>query len=110
MHLAGGLTAREQSILNGDAWGISPIVLWEIAKLRQRGRIEIEIESPDFSRVLRKLHVFPIDAAICAMSTELDFQSDPADELIAATSVVNRVPLVTRDEKIRRSLLVPFAL
>jgi predicted nucleic acid-binding protein len=33
----------------------------------------------------------------------------PADELIAATSVVHRVPLVTRDRQIRRSKLVPLA-
>jgi PIN domain nuclease of toxin-antitoxin system len=40
---------------------------------------------------------------------ELDFQSDPADEIIASTSIVHRVPLVTRDERIIRSKLVPFA-
>jgi len=39
----------------------------------------------------------------------LDFDSDPADEIIAATSVVHRVPLVTRDRTIRRSKLVPIA-
>jgi hypothetical protein len=35
------------------------------------------------------------------------FESDPADDLPAATSVVHRVPLVTRDRKIRCSKLVP---
>jgi predicted nucleic acid-binding protein len=39
----------------------------------------------------------------------LDFRSDPADELIAATSVVYRVPLVTRDRKLRGSKIVPIA-
>jgi predicted nucleic acid-binding protein len=34
---------------------------------------------------------------------------DPADELIAATSIVHRLPLVTRDKKIRKSKLVPLA-
>jgi PIN domain nuclease of toxin-antitoxin system len=55
-------------------------------------------------------HVWPLDFAVCRASTELDFSSDPADELIAATSVVHRVPLVTRDRKIRASRIVPFAL
>jgi PIN domain nuclease of toxin-antitoxin system len=38
----------------------------------------------------------------------LDFRSDPADEVIAATSVVHRVPLVTRDRTIRKSRTVPM--
>ncbi len=43
-----------------------------------------------------------------AIEKKLDFKSDPADELIAATSIVYQVPLVTRDKKMRRSKLVPF--
>jgi PIN domain nuclease of toxin-antitoxin system len=39
----------------------------------------------------------------------LDFASDPADELIAATSVVERIPLLTRDQKILKSRMVPLA-
>jgi predicted nucleic acid-binding protein len=39
----------------------------------------------------------------------LDFRGDPADELIAATSVIHRAPLLTRDRIIRRSKIVPFA-
>ena len=50
-----------------------------------------------------------IDLAVARQSTRLDFQGDPADELIAATSVVHDVPLLTRDRRIRRSELVPLA-
>jgi PIN domain nuclease of toxin-antitoxin system len=39
----------------------------------------------------------------------LDFKSDPADELIAATSLTYQVPLLTRDDRIRTSKLVTFA-
>jgi len=42
-------------------------------------------------------------------SIRLDVQSDPADELIAATSLVHNVPLVTRDRTLRRSRQVPLA-
>jgi hypothetical protein len=52
--------------------------------------------------------VWPLDPNICRTSTELDFHSDPADELIAATSVVHRVPLATRGGKIRKSKLAPI--
>jgi PIN domain nuclease of toxin-antitoxin system len=60
-------------------------------------------------RVLSRLHVWPVDLAVSIQSTKLDFRGDPADELIAATSVVHRVPLVTRDRRIRGSRMVPFA-
>jgi len=46
---------------------------------------------------------------ICARMRTLDFRSDPADELICATSMVYEVPLLTRDEKIRKSSVVPLA-
>jgi PIN domain nuclease of toxin-antitoxin system len=50
-----------------------------------------------------------LTAAIAVQSTRLDFASDPADEIIAATSVVHKVPLLTRDRRILRSKQVPFA-
>jgi PIN domain nuclease of toxin-antitoxin system len=107
--LDGGLTAAEHRLLASESWGVSAIVLWEIAKLRQIGRIEIDLAGADFSRIFARVRIWPLDVAVCRMSTELDFSSDPADELIAATSIVHRVPLVTRDKKIRRSKLVPIA-
>jgi PIN domain nuclease of toxin-antitoxin system len=39
----------------------------------------------------------------------LDFKGDPADEIIAATSIVHGVSLVTRDRVLRRSRRVPLA-
>ena len=108
--LDGSLKRAEHAMLASEPWGISAIVLWEVAKLAQLGRIAIDLGSPEFVRIFARIHVWPLDLAICLKSTELDFISDPADELIAATSVVHRVPLVTRDKKIRRSKLVPLAI
>jgi PIN domain nuclease of toxin-antitoxin system len=95
--------------LRGDRWSISAIVLWEIAKLAQLGRIVADLVDPDVFRVLNALHVWPITREIARASTRLDFSSDPADEIIAATSVVHAVPLVTRDKKLRRSKMLPVA-
>jgi PIN domain nuclease of toxin-antitoxin system len=39
----------------------------------------------------------------------LDISSDPADELIAATSVVEDIPLVTRDRALLGSKMIPFS-
>ncbi len=104
---SGDLTARERRARSADVWRISAIVLWEIAKLVQLHRIELDIDSADFSRFLSPVKVWPLTFDVCTAIRELDFKSDPADELIAATSVMNRIPLVTRDEKLRRSAVVP---
>jgi PIN domain nuclease of toxin-antitoxin system len=103
------LTAREQALLAGDSWSISAIVLWELAKLRQLDRIEMDLESAEFSRALGRIHVWPLDLAVCRKTLKLDFESDPADEIIAATSIVHKIALVTRDPRIRSSRLVPLA-
>jgi PIN domain nuclease of toxin-antitoxin system len=107
--LAGELTAKERRLLSESQWGISAIVLWELHKLAQLGRIALDVGSNDFASVIARLHVWPLDVAVCRASTRLDFRSDPADELIAATSIVHGAPLVTRDRKIRGSKMVPLA-
>jgi PIN domain nuclease of toxin-antitoxin system len=107
--LGGDITARESRILASNTWGISSIVLWELAKLAQLGRIEVDLDDPEVVRLLSRLHVWPLDLEVSLQSTKLDFRSDPANEIIAATSIVHRVPLVTRDRKIRGSKIVPFA-
>jgi len=107
--LAGKLRPRERELLGSDRWSISAIVLWEIAKLAQLGRITLDLEDGEVVRALSAIHVWPITRAVAAASTRLDVAGDPADELIAATSIVNRVPLVTRDRNLRRSDLVPLS-
>ncbi len=107
--LIGDLRPPERKLLSAANWSISAIVLWELAKLAQLGRLKIDLNDVEIVRTLGQLHVWPIDLQIARTSTHLDFQGDPADELIAATSVVHRVPLVTRDRHIRRSKIVPLA-
>lgn len=107
--LAGDVTHRERRLLAGSAWSISAIALWELAKLVQLGRIDLDLDDPEVVRTLSGLHVWPLDIAIALQSTRLDFAGDPADEIIAATSVVHRVPLLTRDRRIRSSRVVPLA-
>jgi PIN domain nuclease of toxin-antitoxin system len=107
--LAGELTRRESAILAREPWSISAIVLWEVAKLAELGRIEVDLDDADLTRALARLHVWPLTIEVCRAIRSLDFDSDPADEIIAATSIVHRVPLVTRDRRIRTSRLVPFA-
>ena len=107
--LTGELTERERELLAGDQWSISAIVLWEIAKLAQLGRIQVGLEDSDVTRALASIRTWPITLDVARESTRLDVKGDPADELIAATSVVHNVPLLTRDRTLRRSKVVPLA-
>lgn len=107
--VAGGLRPAERSLLARRRRSISAIVLWEIAKLAQRGRIDTDLRDPMVLRVLESVHVWPITPEIASASARLDLVSDPADELIAATSLVHRVPLLTRDRRLRTSRTVPLA-
>ena len=107
--LKGDVKPRERNLLARQPWGVASIVLWELAKLAQLGRITLDLDDPDVENALAALHVWPLDLTIARASTRLDFQGDPADELIAATSIVHGIPLLTRDRRIRRSRIVPLA-
>jgi PIN domain nuclease of toxin-antitoxin system len=107
--LCGDLTRSESRILSGEQWSISAIVIWELSKLAQLGRIEVDLYDAELVRLLSRIHTWPISLEVCRAIPDLDFDSDPADEIIAATSVVHRVPLLTRDRRLRRSRKVPLA-
>ena len=107
--LRGDLKPRERELLSNSPWGVAAIVLWELAKLAQRGRIDVDLDDPEVDAALAGLHVWPLDLEVAKTSTRLDFAGDPADELIAATSIVHGVPLLTRDQQIRKSKLEPLA-
>jgi PIN domain nuclease of toxin-antitoxin system len=76
--------------------------------MTQLGRLEMDLEGPEFRLCLQSLTVVPISLEIARQSTQLDFPPDPADEIIVATSVVEDVPLLTRDRRILESRRVPF--
>lgn len=107
--LAGTLRPKERDLLSRETWSVSAIVRWEICKLQQLGRIEIDLDRREVKRIFGRLHTWPLSWEVCRMSCQLDVRGDPADELIAATSIVYDVPLVSRDKELRRSKTIPFA-
>ena len=108
--LNGELRPAERALLAQNRWSVAAIVLWELAKLIDLGRIDMDLDDHDVSRILNRIQIWPLDLAVARASTCLDFESDPADQLIAATSIVHNIPLLTRDRVIRRSKLVPLAI
>jgi PIN domain nuclease of toxin-antitoxin system len=107
--LNGDLSAREHEMVLNNELAISSVVLWELAKLVQLRRIDMDLEEVEFRQCLNQLTIFPITPEIARASTRLDFSSDPADELIAATSIIEKLPLLTRDRRILKSRMVPLA-
>lgn len=107
--VAGTLTEREVDVLAGEAWSISAIVLWEIERLRRSRITRYGLDDEVVSGMLAGTRVWPITPAVCMAMRRLDFESDPADELIAATSIVFNVPLLTRDRDMGASRVVPLA-
>jgi len=106
--LTGELKKKEKEALSKQQWSISSIVLWEVFKLSQLGKIEVDVHNSEIVRTLSKIHQWPIDIEICQAIQNLDFRGDPADEIIAATSIVHNIPLITRDKLILKSKVVPF--
>lgn len=108
--LQGTLRRPEQRLLQKNSWSISAIVLWELAKLAQLNRIGIDLGSQEFKLALSRIHIWPLDLRICQEISRLDFHSDPADEIIAATSIVHQVRLLTRDRTLLKSKITPIAI
>ena len=85
---------------------ISAISCWELAKLVEKGRIGFSI--PTLAWIQRSLHEYDIrmvelTAEIAVESTLLrGMHADPADQIIAATSRVTGMPLVTSDKRMRQ--------
>jgi PIN domain nuclease of toxin-antitoxin system len=90
---------------------IADISLWEIVMLIKKGRIEIETTATNFINLYlqsRNIVVQSISAEIAELSVNLsaEINSDPADRMIAATSIIYNAQLVTADQNLRNSNLL----
>lgn len=90
---------------------ISDISIWEIAMLVKKRRIEIDTTSANFINLFlqsRNISVVQISPEIAELSTNIgaDISSDPADRLIAATSIIHNAQLVTADKDLLKSEMV----
>ena len=99
------LSAKSRKAINSaDHKWISAISCWELAKLVEKKRIGFSI--PTLIWIRRSLNQFNIKVAdlspeIAVESTVMrGIHSDPADQIIVATSRIVGLPLVTSDRKI----------
>ena len=88
---------------------IATITLWELAWLAENGRIQVVGSVESFVReTVARVIVKPMTPEIAALAVRFPagFPKDPADRMIAATAIVEGVPLVTADERIRQTKVV----
>jgi len=90
---------------------ISDISIWEISMLIQRNRLEINITAKNFVNLYlasRNIAIQHISPEIAELSVRFgsEINNDPADRIIAATSIVQNARLVTADSNLRNSKLL----
>jgi PIN domain nuclease of toxin-antitoxin system len=88
---------------------ISSVSFYEIARALHRGRIQTLLTPDEFLRRLQTfVRAIAPTASMSVMAAQFPpgFPSDPMDRLIAATAIVEGLPLITADRNIRRSRLV----
>lgn len=90
---------------------ICDISIWEISMLIQCGRIQVASSAANFINLYlesRNVAVVAISPEIAELSTSFgqDINNDPADRIIAATSIIQNAQLVTADISLRQFSLV----
>ena len=105
------LRALRSAVRRSEPLALSAITLLEIAVLFGEGSTRLKVPAQELLAALGPgagFHIVPIDAEVAA---EVDAMGgglrDPADRAIVATARVHRLRLVTSDQRIVESKLVP---
>lgn len=94
-----------------DGLIICDISVWEIAMLLQKGRVQVQTDPLTFINLVlqaNKVRVQPITPSIATLATQFPAQinQDPADRLIAATTLAEHATLVTADRNLQAAPLI----
>ena len=96
----------EEARRHAEGLAISGITLLELATLAKKGGIQLSISLESMLQEIEaQFVVLPISSRACARTLQLpaSYPQDPGDRIIAATALVEGLPLVTADRAIRRS-------
>ncbi len=107
------LSSNLQSIIGSDStelW-ISPISIWEVMLLAERGRISLQSDTASWiNESVKSLAIqeAPLNRYIAVLSRQLNLpHQDPADRFIAATAVYLELQLATVDTHLTNAAWLP---
>lgn len=89
-----------------DGLAVSAVTLYEVAFVVTRGRVDFDMPLQTLLRRISErfiLKQITAEVAVAAASFVDPYPRDPMDRLIGATAVVEGIPLVTANERIRAS-------
>lgn len=103
------LTKRQRQILaarKAEELGVSVISCWEIAKLVELGRLELDRPVQEWvaqALMTPEIRLIELTPQIAVASSQLpgSFHRDPADQIIVATARLYDVEVFTVDRRIR---------
>ena len=102
--------AADLESLSNELW-LSPINTWEVIILVERGRVALETDPITWLRSVYTRIPFkeaPITHEVAIQSRTIDLpHQDPADRFLVATAAVYGLTLVTADERLLLSKVVP---
>ncbi len=90
----------------GGGLAISSFSLFELGHLVLRKRIRVDMSVESFLQdVESRFVVLPVDGRIAARAVQMPatYPGDPMDRIIAATALVEGMPLVTADRAMQKS-------
>jgi len=97
-------TAKIIENSDNELW-LSPISLWEIIVLAEKGRIELNKEPRRWLKIVLKqlpLREAPLNFNVAIESRYITVShQDPADRFLAATAKVYKLALVTADQNLQ---------
>ncbi len=96
-----------ETTANYEELVLSAISPWEVAKLVEKGRIDLYADPEEWleqAMQMPKLRLAPLTPRVAYRSTALPdgFRSDPADQIIVATAREEGAVIITKDERMRK--------
>jgi len=90
---------------------ICDISIWEISMLIKRNRIKIDDTASNFINLIlqsKNYNIQEITPEIAELSVNFgsEINNDPADRLIAATSIYRNAPIITADTNLRNATII----
>lgn len=91
---------------SAEGFAVSAISCWEVAKLVERGRLQLPMGIDDWLNMAIEpsgVNLMELSPRIAVESTQLPgtFHRDPADQIIVATARIHDLILATCDQRIR---------